>query len=568
VIICGLKLTHDGAIAVIDGNHLAFSVEMEKLGNNRRYSQIDNFTTVVSVLGDFGYKPGDIDEWAVDGWDGADCGTASLLDGDAPVELTVASYRESDRVPDLMRPGYCGTLPIGGRDYPYASYAHVAGHLASAYATSPFAGEPSFVLIWDGGLFPRLYFVDSEGRVENGAELFPLIGHAYATAAHHFGPFRRDDEATAVDDLSVAGKLMAYIALGEAREDACAILRELFHDHFEAATEQVAEYRRRIHGTGSHSEPSLTYVHAFYRDVRAAFEARGISEEDALTSVHQMLEDLLIERIVARVRSWKGDGPFNLCFTGGCALNIKWNSALRRQSLFRAVWVPPFPNDSGSAVGTAAAHYAALTGRLPALQWHPRSGPALRPMGRIPAGWDARPCSAAGLAAMLHESGRPVVVLNGRAEVGPRALGGRSIIAPAHDPGMKRLLNEIKHREDYRPVAPICPVEFAPQVFDPGVPDPHMLFDHKIRADWVDRIPAVMHLDGTARLQTVSESDDAFVATLLREYGQLSGVPVLCNTSANLHGSGFFPDVRSAMEWGRIDLIYSDGTLYSREASR
>ncbi|MFI7679185.1 carbamoyltransferase N-terminal domain-containing protein [Actinophytocola sp. NPDC049390] len=554
-----MKLTHDGAVAVVEDGRLVFSVEIEKLDNGLRYSQVEDMAVVRRILADFGYRPGDVDEWVIDGWDGRETGSVSVTDDGVPDTLTVAPYRENDTITDLLRPGRTGEFRLDGTTLPFTSYVHVAGHLASAYCTAPFAGEPSFVLIWDGGLFPRLYHVDPAEGVTNGGELFPLIGHAYASAAHHFGPFRRADEAKTVDDLSVAGKLMAYIAMGSPKQDVVAVLRELFEKHFEADTPRVARYRAEIAGVGSNAEPSLSYVHAFFRELRARVDAPDV---DVLASVHQFLEDLLVERATAAVRRWRGDGPWNLCFVGGCALNIKWNSALRAQPEFRAVWVPPFPNDSGSAIGAACAHLAARDGLTP-LTWHPRQGPVMGP-ATPPAGWRTTPCTPEELAGVLHRTGDPVVLLNGRAELGPRALGGRSIIAPAVDPSMKDLLNEVKGREPYRPVAPICLTEHAPEIFEPGVPDPHMLFDHHVRDDWKGRIPAVLHLDGTARLQTVCADDDPTLTRVLREYHRLSGIPVLCNTSANHNGRGFFPDVASAADWGRVDRIWSDGVLYEK----
>jgi carbamoyltransferase len=91
-----------------------------------------------------------------------------------------------------------------------------------------------------------------------------------------------------------------------------------------------------------------------------------------------------------------------------------------------------------------------------------------------------------------------------------------------------------------------------------------MLFDHEVRPQWAHRIPAVVRLDGTARLQTVGPDDDPFLHEVPSEYHALSGIPVLCNTSANLNGSGFFPDVASAVQWGRVDRIWSAGRLYRR----
>jgi carbamoyltransferase len=128
---------------------------------------------------------------------------------------------------------------------------------------------------------------------------------------------------------------------------------------------------------------------------------------------------------------------------------------------------------------------------------------------------------------------------------------------------MKVRLNEMKQREEYRPVAPVCREHDAPLIFDPGTPDPFMLFDHRVRAEWRDRIPAVMHVDGTARLQTVDGAAEP-LAQILNGYATASGIPVLCNTSANLLGSGFFPDAHSAMEWGQTMYVWSDGTLYRK----
>jgi carbamoyltransferase len=175
-------------------------------------------------------------------------------------------------------------------------------------------------------------------------------------------------------------------------------------------------------------------------------------------------------------------------------------------------------------------------------------------------GWQRKQCSVDELAALLAD-GKPVVVLSGRAEIGPRALGHRSIMASPTSPAMKETLNEIKGRESYRPVAPMCLEEHAATIFDPGCPDPYMLFDHKVREEWVDKIPAVLHLDGTARLQTVTE--ESLPYKIVNAFYKLTGIPVLCNTSANMSGKGFFPDVASALRWAKIDHVWSEGFLYT-----
>ncbi|WP_254597799.1 carbamoyltransferase N-terminal domain-containing protein [Burkholderia lata] len=566
MLICGLKLTHDGAVALLDDDRLVFSVEIEKLDNSPRYSSIKSLDSVVRILGDFGYQVDDIDEWVIDGWDGMESGTATVSDGSHEQTLKLAPYHEGDG--SLFRQAYSGEFTIAGKRKAFTSYLHVAGHLIGTYMTSSFAkrAEPAFGVVWDGGMFPRLYHVDpASNLIEAGGPVFPLIGHFYATAAHHFGPYKKSEQAGTASDLSVAGKLMAYIALGKADPAVVRLLAELYTVNFSANSEEVRQYLRTVGGWGTSVEPSMKHVHKFFLDVAKALDGLKVRDEDVLASVHEFLEELLVSQVTSRIVEWKGNGKWNLCFAGGCALNIKWNSALRAHPLFNDVWVPPFPNDSGSALGTAATHLM-QTRKITALNWHPRLGPALVPTTSIPDGWQVTPCTPKALAAILHTEGKPVVMLNGRAELGPRALGGRSIIAAATDPAMKTLLNEVKDREHFRPVAPLCLTEEAPHIFDPGTPDPHMLFDHYVRENWVEKIPAVLHLDGTARLQTVSTDDDPVLEEILREYFSLSGVPVLCNTSANYNGRGFFPDVASAMQWGRIDLIWSDGSLYRKTA--
>ena len=392
-----------------------------------------------------------------------------------------------------------------------------------AYCTSPFAaaGAPSFVLIWDGGMFPHLYYVTSQQRdIENLGPLFMLIGNAYTIFAQHFGPYKVKGYF-AMDNLSVAGKVMAYIAKGKNQPWLHPIFDEIWRNKFDKpmgfANTLAVEFKKRVAG-------------------------KNVADEDILCSFHHFLEDVLVDRLRKKLSRFPGRAP-NLCFAGGCALNIKWNSALRESGLFEGVYVPPFPNDSGSALGQACAKQFHDNGTM-SIEWSVYSGPMLN--ASDPGDdWQRAPCTPGELAALLHETGEPVVFLNGRAELGPRALGNRSILAPATDPRMKQRLNEMKKREDYRPIAPICIEEDAPRVFDPGVPDPFMLFDHDVRDEWLDRIPAVVHLDGSARLQTISRADNAVVYGVLAAYRDLSGIPLLCNTSANENGRGFFPDVAS-----------------------
>ena len=284
-----------------------------------------------------------------------------------------------------------------------------------------------------------------------------------------------------------------------------------------------------------------------------------------MATLHVFFQDVLVEKLTALAARYPDYANY-LSIVGGCGLNIKWNSAIRNTGVFRDVWVPPFPNDSGSALGVACCEMVAQGGPLH-LDWHAYLGPHLKDNTDSLPDWDSAPCSLQELAYILHTYNEPVVYLNDRAELGPRALGNRSILAAPVSPEMKKTLNRAKKREDYRPVAPICMEEYAAEIFSPGSSDPYMLFDHKVKPDWLEKIPAVCHLDGTARLQTVSEAGNQEVYTLIDAYRKLSGVPLLCNTSANYNGSGFFPDVKSAMEWDKVPNIYSEGKIYFKKPS-
>ncbi|RAZ85597.1 nodulation protein NodU [Mesorhizobium hawassense] len=553
MLICGIKLTHDGAVALVEDGKLVFCIEQEKRNNNPRYQAIDNLDAIVEALEEHGFSIGDVDQFVIDGWDGEVESQFQVISEGAPITLSGGPYIE--RWPeDPLRPHDGSGLALGGTILPYKSFPHVISHVVSAYCTSPFAEaeEPSFCLVWDGCIFPRLYYVEQKG-VRLVECLFPMIGHAYAIAGHHFGPYRKPGSESW--DLGVAGKLMAYIALGTARENIVDVFRELYEEHFSGENPLAASYREDIHNV----EALLARVHDYFS--AGAFRLQNECAEDVLASFHIFLERLLVGELATVLQAHSQLGARNLCIAGGCGLNIKWNSALRASGLFESVWVPPFPNDSGSAIGAACCALAVDRG-LVSLDWSVYSGPKLR-NSAIPRGWKAAPCTLAELAGILA-SNEPVVFLVGRAELGPRALGGRSILAAATSLWMKDHLNEVKFREYFRPVAPICLEDRAQKIFTPGTPDPYMLFDHTTRPEWRERIPAVVHLDGTARLQTVSRHSDHEVSKLLVEYESLTGIPLLCNTSANYNGRGFFPDAAAACEWGQVGYVWCDGLLLTK----
>ena len=473
-VICGLKLTHDGALCLIDGNKLVFSIEMEKIQNNPRHSKISDLAFVEDICNQYNYKLSDIDMFVIDGWwdlvrkvehrEDKEPNALIAQNKGKDTELAIGYYCEydfEDYFTNALNEWKFDNLEIGDNKYSYYSYMHITGHIMSGYCTSPFAikRQNSYVLVWDGGISPQLYYVDAGKKtIESYGQAFKFVGNIYSVFASFYEPFKAE-VGSRLYDLSVAGKIMAYIALGK----------------------NVSEIRNKlVEIYESCKKRSITEFEVYFsKKVKRFFDGTEYSNEDILCSFHYFLQDKLIAAL--KEMSSK-DFCGNLCISGGCGLNIKWNSAIRNSRLFDDVYVSPFPNDAGSAIGMACTAMFLHTPYI-ALHFGVYSGPAYIKNGPAK-GWNQKPFTIKQLAQLLYETNEAVVIQNGNAELGPRALGNRSIIGVASVAGMKDHLNKIKKREYYRPVSPICMEEYASEIFEPGTPDPYMLFDHTVKEEW------------------------------------------------------------------------------------
>jgi len=218
----------------------------------------------------------------------------------------------------------------------------------------------------------------------------------------------------------------------------------------------------------------------------------------------------------------------NLVFMGGCALNCSANTKL--WEIFNDVWIMPNPGDSGSSLGAAAALYGKH------LDWQtPYLGYDLG--GEYPVNKIIK-----GLA-----DNKIVAVASGRAEFGPRALGNRSILADPRDPDIKNKVNLIKKRESFRPFAPVVMEEHANKWFDINFSSPYM--QYAVKCLRPDMIPSVVHADGTSRVQTINKNQHPGLYEVLKQWFDLTGVPVLLNTSLNVKGQPLINDEKDILEW-------------------
>ena len=299
--------------------------------------------------------------------------------------------------------------------------------------------------------------------------------------------------------------------------------------------------------------------------------------EDLAWRVQDDTENVLL----ARAR-WLREttGAKNLCMAGGVALNCVANGRVAREAGFENVWIQPAAGDDGIAIGCAYYGWLEiLKQRRSFVMDHSYVGKpyseqeaasALQKfLVRIQVGARRSDNVCRDTAKLLADQ-RVIGWFQDRSEFGPRALGNRSLLADPRKPEMKDILNSrVKHRQAFRPFAPIVLAERMKDVFEGEEDSPFMLIAKPVRPEWRDKIPAIVHVDGTARVQTVREATNPMLYRLLKEFEALTGVPVLINTSFNIKGEPIVETPEDAvacfLNTGIDNLILHD-TVVSKSA--
>lgn len=270
----------------------------------------------------------------------------------------------------------------------------------------------------------------------------------------------------------------------------------------------------------------------------------------------------------------------NLCLAGGVALNSVANGKLTMKTPFRKIYVPPAPSDPGAAVGAATVVYHMLLGKpRVSIMERPDLGPEFS-HGQVKQFLDSKGVAykelpekelAKAVAKLLWQD-NVVGWFQGRMEFGERALGNRSILANPCNPGMRDILNlKVKHREQFRPFAPVVPAEDARKYFDVDIEVPFMSFVYPVRKEMQKRLPAITHVDGTGRLQTIRREANPRYYELIKEFGKLTKVPVLVNTSFNIRGEPIVMTPEHAYRCFTgtgIDYLVMDNFLIKREDNK
>jgi len=549
-VVLGVNLSHDLACAAVVAGEVRVAIAEERLTRIKyctgltELGKIIPFRSIRACCDFLGIQPSDVDLWVVNS-----CRESALEQ-----LRTQLLGIPAERVTDLGHPGH-----------------HLA-HACSAYYCSSFADAAVIVLDTNGAFVetdsPRGRVLEKKEHYATfhgeGGELRPLVvdhvlpgevslGELYCiySAALQLtplpGPYGFDCP------LSAGGKLMGLAAHGEAADPPTQLLR-WDGDHLSIGLERLVEHLRARGHVARRPLADLDRAFGFELAELVQLKRRRRSlrqpEYLALAAEAQALLEQGVLEIARRARA--ATGSEDVCLAGGNMLNVVACTKILEQTGFTRAFVQPAAGDAGNAIGAALHGYRQLGGRRQPYLERPYStllgrsyGPADVTGAIERPGGDGRftvrelPGRDERIAALLQRlQGDEIVALfQGRAEFGPRALGNRSFLASPRRRSMLKRMNRLKGREWYRPLAPIVPEEDFPRFFDaPYDRSPFMTFAAGCRPITRRRAPAICHVDGTARPQTVSRTEHPLLHGLLVAFGERTGVPILVNTSFNLGG--------------------------------
>ncbi len=421
---------------------------------------------------------------------------------------------------------------------------HHQAHLASAFFVSPF--ERAALLSADGlGDFASTMWGSGTGsRMKiDGSISFPhSLGLFYSAVTQYLGFLKFGDEY----------KVMGLGAYGEPEQlDAVRNIVRAHGDGFRLGLEYFTHHRTGPEMSWAEADKTPTLGKMFSEEMEKLLGPKRNPDEpleqrhkDLASALQARLEEIylgMLKKLSERT------GLKAVCLAGGVAFNCVANGKIFDTTGFEHVYVHPAAGDAGLAVGAAYYVWHQILGKprsfaMDHAYWGP--GYTREEIRRaIDANWLAQNgCRVEELAednlmqrtAAIVADGKILGWFQGRAEWGPRALGNRSIVADPRRPEMKEILNQrIKHREIFRPFAPSILAESTGEWFEKSHPSPFMTLAYSVRPEKRDKIPAPTHVDGTGRLQTVTREANPRYWSLIKSFEQLTGVPVVLNTSFN-----------------------------------
>ena len=438
---------------------------------------------------------------------------------------------------------------------------HHLAHASSSFLVSPFREAAILTVDGVGEWTTTTIGVGKENSIELLKEIkFPhSLGLLYSTITAYLG-FSVNNSEYKIMSLASYGSPIYYdkfMRIIDIKEDGSYRFNMGYFDY---------HYKLRM--------PSKKFIQEF-GPIRKPDEELTQHHKDIAASLQKITEDILFKILNYLYKETKIK---NLCLSGGVALNSVANGKIKKNTSFKNIFIQPASSDAGTSLGVAFYIYnSVLNNKRNCIMDSAYLGPEFY-NNRIQGFLDSNKINYKKLkdekelvkeTAELIYQNNVVGWFQGRMEFGPRALGNRSILANPCNPQMKKILNEkVKHREEFRPFAPVIIEEKVKEYFDIDKKDEKfMLFVYPIKESRRKLIPAVTHVDGTARLQTVNKEQNLLYHNLIREFEKLSKVPVLINTSFNIRGEPIVctpEDAYKCMMGTKIDYLILNNFLIKR----
>ena len=553
--VLGISASHNGSVCLLHGDEIVVAIQEERLSRYKRHRI-------------FGRGPSLATKYCLD--------YARLDPAELDLVVLCVQGKTSDEAHDIYLDPF---LNLRAHDVPLLTIPHHYGHAFSAFATSGL-GE-SAILIVDGAGSPAADFTTAEKQLLNGhaADAWETISLYYGSGTS-IVPLEKHVVDRGAWLTMYDGEMPSFGSLGGMFSAAA---QQIFGESTEAG---------KVMGLASYAEPAFpasdffdidrgrfrfkdTVPLRFRHDRRWPNEAREY--ETLAASVQAALEVALLY-LVERLRELcRSD---NLCYAGGVALNSIANERLIRESGYQHVYIMPAAEDSGPAVGAAYYGLWQITRdnsqRRLAHDALGRTYSAHEITAALGNGHSVHTVHSADVVSDAVEllcDGKIIGWFDGGAELGPRALGQRSILCDPRRPDGRKILNRrVKMREPFRPFAPAVLLEEAPHWFEFGGTSPEsrfMLRVCEVKQDKRDEVPAVVHVDGTGRLQTLTPETNGRFYELVKRFHERTGVPVLLNTSFNRMGQPIVETPNDAIECllssGLDCCVFADRIVFKTE---
>jgi carbamoyltransferase len=531
--ILGFNFDHDSSVAVIKNGKIASAISGERIVRIKKMTGITS-TMVNYVLKESGLKIEDIDVIALADYHlSSSNGVLQLYDGDIQVSSTRHIFFGNDYT---QLSGH-----IMGRVVPVYVIPHHTAHAASSYYTSNFDEAWCFSMDSSNGISQANSLIAKGVGNKLDAVYSPgqMVGVGYQIFTEHIGLGRA---------LFKAGSTMGLASYGKPLDNLVKNINKYIKESY--FDQNVKE------------EVFFTYYNQLWKELSGSIytmskrETSSKKAMDLAASIQYLFEQCILDVINNKIDK---DNVDNLCLSGGSFLNCNANSKVKEYGRFKNIHHFPACGDDGNAVGAAlfVAHHIFDEKRYEyktkELIYISKKYETIEP------DYD--------LIANLISNGAIVAWFMGSSEYGPRALGSRSILADPRNFNNKEIINfALKKREWFRPVAPVVLEEESNKWFDFDVSSPFMLYTAKVLQP--EKIPAVTHVDGTARLQTINEETNKEYYRLIKSFFNITGIPILINTSLNTDGEPILETEEEALVFfetnKHVDALVLNGKLILR----